>query len=133
MNQDIRAPAKEVNSICKTVTPNTFSKIIKSQNSNGDTKQWENVRGFWNSSCGLAKRLSDRKVYVNANTMKNHLEKYRIYPEWTSNTKKNIDRALQNMPLNTPVDTVVNAVVEGGRRKTRRARKLQKARKTRRN
>jgi hypothetical protein len=124
MNPDIRAPAKEVNSICKTVRPNTFTKIINSQNSNGNKKQWENVKGFWNSSCGLAKRLSDGKVYVNTNTMKNHLEKYRIYPEWTSNTKKNIDRAL---------DTAVNQVVAGGRRKTRRARKLRKARKTRRN
>ena len=124
MNTDIRAPAKEVNSICKTVRPNTFTKIINSQNSNGNKKQWENVKGFWNSSCGLAKRLSDGKVYVNTNTMKNHLEKYRIYPEWTSNTKKNIDRALA---------TSVNAVVAGGRRKTRRARKLRKARKTRRN
>ena len=133
MNQDIRAPAKEVNSICKTVAPNIFSKIIKSQTSNGNTKQWENVQGFWNSSCGLAKRLSDRKVYVNANTMKNHLEKYRIYPEWTSNTKKNIDRALQNMPIATPVDTAVNAVVVGGRRNTRKSRKGSKGRKTRRN
>jgi hypothetical protein len=124
MNPDIRAPAKEVNSICKTVRPNTFTKIINSQNSNGNKKQWENVKGFWNSSCGLAKRLSDGKVYVNSNTMKNHLEKYRIYPEWTSNTKKNIDRALA---------TSVNAVVAGGRHKTRRARKLRKARKTRRN
>ena len=124
MNPDIRAPAKEVNSICKTVRPNTFTKIINSQNSNGNKKQWENVKGFWNSSCGLAKRLSDGKVYVNTNTMKNHLEKYRIYPEWTSNTKKNIDRALA---------TSVNAVAAGGRRKTRRARKLRKARKTRRN
>jgi ribosome-associated protein YbcJ (S4-like RNA binding protein) len=124
MNPDIRAPAKEVNSICKTVRPNTFTKIINSQNSNGNKKQWENVKGFWNSSCGLAKRLSDGKVYVNTNTMKNHLEKYRIYPEWTSNTKKNIDRALA---------TAVNQVVAGGRRKTRRARKLRKARKTRRN
>jgi hypothetical protein len=124
MNPDIRAPAKEVNSICKTVRPNTFTKIINSQNSNGNKKQWENVKGFWNSSCGLAKRLSDGKVYVNTNTMKNHLEKYRIYPEWTSNTKKNIDRALA---------TSVNAVVAGGRRKTRRARKLRKAHKTRRN
>jgi hypothetical protein len=124
MNPDIRAPAKEVNSICKTVRPNTFTKIINSQNSNGNKKQWENVKGFWNSSCGLAKRLSNGKVYVNTNTMKNHLEKYRIYPEWTSNTKKNIDRALA---------TSVNAVVAGGRRKTRRARKLRKARKTRRN
>jgi hypothetical protein len=124
MNPDIRAPAKEVNSICKTVRPNTFTKIINSQNSNGNKKQWENVKGFWNSSCGLAKRLSDGKVYVNTNTMKNHLEKYRIYPEWTSNTKKNIDRALA---------TSVNAVAAGGHRKTRRARKLRKARKTRRN
>jgi hypothetical protein len=124
MNTDIRAPAKEVNSICKTVRPNTFTKIINSQNSNGNKKQWENVKGFWNSSCGLAKRLSDGKVYVNTNTMKNHLEKYRIYPEWTSNTKKNIDRALA---------TSVNAVAAGGNRKTRRARKLRKARKTRRN
>jgi hypothetical protein len=65
--------------------------------------------------------------------MKNHLEKYRLYPEWTSNTKKNIDRALQNMPVATSVDTAVNQVVAGGRRKTRRARKLRKARKTRRN
>jgi len=124
MNPDIRAPAKEVNSICKTVRPNTFTKIINSQNSNGNKKQWENVKGFWNSSCGLAKRLSNGKVYVNSNTMNNHLKKYRIYPEWTSNTKKNIDRALY---------TAVNAVVAGGRRKTRRARKLRKARKTRRN
>jgi hypothetical protein len=133
MNPDIRAPAKEVNSICKTVRPNTFTKIINSQNSNGNKKQWENVKGFWNSSCGLAKRLSDGKVYVNTNTMKNHLEKYRLYPEWTSNTKKNIDRALQNMPVATSVDTAVKQVVAGGRRKTRRARKLRKVRKTRRN
>jgi len=108
--ESIKAPAREVKTICSTVPKTAFTEIINSTPSNTHKTQWLNVKRFWNQSCNTA-----QKIVVtprpNASLLKN------IDPAWSRNIR----------------DAVV---ATGGRRKTRKGRngrKARKSRKTRRN
>ncbi len=105
--ESIKAPAREVKTICSTVPKTAFTEIINSAGSNTHKTQWLNVKRFWNQSCNTA-----QKILVtprpNVSLLKN------IDPAWSRNIR----------------DAVV---ATGGRRKTHKRRKVRKSRKTRRN
>jgi hypothetical protein len=104
--ESIKAPAREVKSICSTVPKTAFTEIINSAGSNTHKTQWLNVKRFWNQSCNTA-----QKIVVtprpNVSLLKN------IDPAWSRNIR----------------DAVLPS---GGRRKTYKRRKALKTRKTRR-
>jgi hypothetical protein len=104
--ESIKAPAREVKSICSTVPKTAFTEIINSAGSNTHKTQWSNVKRFWNQSCNTA-----QKIVVtprpNVSLLKN------IDPAWSRNIR----------------DAVLPS---GGRRKTYKRRKARKTRKTRR-
>jgi hypothetical protein len=104
--ESIKAPAREVKSICSTVPKTAFTEIINSAGSNTHKTQWLNVKRFWNQSCNTA-----QKIVVtprpNVSLLKN------IDPAWSRNIR----------------DAVLPS---GGRRKTYKRRKARKTRKTRR-
>ena len=105
--ESIKAPAREVKTICSTVPKTAFTEIINSAGSNTHKTQWLNVKRFWNQSCNTA-----QKIVVtprpNVSLLKN------IDPAWSRNIR----------------DAVLPS---GGRRKTYKRRKARKTRKTRRN
>jgi len=105
--ESIKAPAREVKSICSSVPKTAFTEIINSAGSNTHKTQWLNVKRFWNQSCNTA-----QKIVVtprpNVSLLKN------IDPAWSRNIR----------------DAVLPS---GGRRKTYKRRKARKTRKTRRN
>jgi hypothetical protein len=105
--ESIKAPAREVKTICSSVPKTAFTEIINSAGSNTHKTQWLNVKRFWNQSCNTA-----QKIVVtprpNVSLLKN------IDPAWSRNIR----------------DAVLPS---GGRRKTYKRRKARKTRKTRRN
>jgi hypothetical protein len=104
--ESIKAPAREVKTICSSVPKTAFTEIINSAGSNTHKTQWLNVKRFWNQSCNTA-----QKIVVtprpNVSLLKN------IDPAWSRNIR----------------DAVLPS---GGRRKTYKRRKARKTRKTRR-
>ena len=104
--ESIKAPAREVKTICSSVPKTAFTEIINSAGSNTHKTQWLNVKRFWNQSCNTA-----QKIVVtprpNVSLLKN------IDPAWSRNIR----------------DAVLPS---GGRRKTYKRHKARKTRKTRR-
>ena len=97
----IKAPAKKIKEICKTVPSSAFNTLIRTNVQAGRSNQWKNVKNQFTSNCDRAST-----VVLSPNPNSQYIQD--LDPEWT---KTVADRVLEN----TKSPTV------GGRKSTRKS------------